>query len=347
MGVHRSGVRALCVLVVLALTALACGGDDDGDGDDGSASATSGSGDGATSEFGEPLRVMGTAPVSFPFIGADAALALGIFEDLGLEVEISSGAQVVEGLAAGDIDIGLSSPNRIIGAVNAGLEATIVGPTMDIWDQYVIVRSGLDLESLEDWPEDFRRFGITGFGSSGHYASVKLAQELGWEEGEYEFVTVGSVDGLLGGIRNDTHDVFLASAEYAFALEAEGSADIFGSVGDLIGPNPLDIISVTNQVLEERPEAVRAFCDGYYEAQRQLKEQDVEATAEFLVEEFGYDPAITTRVVEEGRDGWSVDSSMTEEMFDNMAEATVFTVEETGDLTGEDVAEMYQDCSEI
>jgi ABC-type nitrate/sulfonate/bicarbonate transport system substrate-binding protein len=353
-------LRALAAGLALALTATACGGgeaDDtepvaadpidetQGESPDDTDGETSTDTEAAQEDFGGPLRVILSSQYNLPLIGADAADHLGIFDDMGLEVELIESQDVVPALASGDADIAIASPNRFIGGIMAGLEASIVGPTIDVWDQFFIVRADMDVESLQDFPGG--KIGISGFGSAGHYSAEKVASELGLEEGaDYEIVTMGNLDGLKAGLSNGTIDAFAWSAQAALSLQQAGDAKILGHVSEVIGPNPLDVITVSNATIQERPQAVRAFCEAYYEGQRSFKE-DEELATQVFVDEWDFDAAIAGDMVAASAPYLSTGDEMTDEMFDNMADATEFTIEDVGDVSGEDVRGMYTPCSDL
>jgi ABC-type nitrate/sulfonate/bicarbonate transport system substrate-binding protein len=347
--------RTFAALAAGAMVLAACGGGDDPEVEeapDAPDAADEAAGDDEADEqaaepedFGGPVRAMISTRFNLPMIGSDAAEELGIFDELGLEVENIEGQDVPQGLASGDIDVGLASPNRFIGAILEGLEATIVGPTVDVWDQYIIVNSDLGYESVDDL-EPGMSIGISSFGSAGHYSGEALAEQLGWSEDDFELVTLGSLDGLLAGLRQGQIDMFMWSAQAAFQLEQEGVANLLGNVGEFIGPNPLDVIIVSNQTLEERPHAIRAYCEGYYEGQARFKD-DVDLAVDTFVDVWDFDPETTPAIVEAGAQYLSVDDQITDEMLGNMADATNFTIDGVDDLTGDEVADMYIPCSEL
>lgn len=349
--------RLLVAAFALSLLATACGGDDTGSDtetetqadpaaeettDDGG--ATEEDTEAAPEDFGDPLRVILSSQYNLPLIGADAAEHLGIFDEMGLEVELIESQDVVPALASNDADIAIASPNRFIGGILAGLEATIVGPTVDVWDQLFIVRSDYDAETIQDFSGG--QIGVSGFGSAGHYSAEKVVAELGLGEGDYEIVTMGNLDGLMAGLANGTIDAFAWSAQAALTLEQQGDGKILGHVAEVIGPNPLDVITVNNATIEEQPAAVRAFCEAYYEGQRTFKE-DEELATQVFIEEWGFDSAIAGDMVAAGAPYLSTDDTMTEEMFANMADATEFTIEDVGEVDPQAVADMYTPCSEI
>lgn len=343
--------KLVAIGLALVLLAAACGDDDGGSAstptNGGNTSSTAGSDTGTDEpeDFGGSLRVILSSQYNLPLIGADAADVLGLFDEMGLEVELIESQDGVPALASGDADIAIASPNRFIGGILAGLDATIVGPTVDVWDQLWIVRKDMDAATMTDFPGG--KVGVSGFGSAGHYSAAKVVDELGLVEGDdYEFVTLGSLDGLLAGLSNGTIDAFAWSAQAAFTLELQGDAKVLGHVSEIIGPNPLDVIVVSNRTIADRPHAVRAFCEAYYEGQRQFKE-DHDLAVRTFIDEWEFDPEVTPLMVEAGAPYLSTSDAITQEQFANMAEATRFTIEDVGDVTADDVAGMYTPCSEL
>jgi ABC-type nitrate/sulfonate/bicarbonate transport system substrate-binding protein len=328
------GKRRLSGFLGLALLALAaaCGGGEEAD-------------EAAAPSPGqrESLKVMATAQYDLATPGL-AGVELGTFEEKGLDVELLVGQEATEALASGDIDIASAAPNRFVGAIERGLEVTIVGPTVDDWPQYMIVSSDLGVDS----PEEFQggRIGVSRAGSAGHYSAVKFAESIDLPEDKYEIVPMGGLDAMTAGLISGSIDAMTWGAVAAFQLEHDGEAKVLANVGDSIGPNPLSVLAVRNEVLESRPEAVRKFCEAYYETNAQLLE-DPEKSTKMLIDDWGYAPETAERVFTESAKGFSKSSTMTDEMFDNIAEATRFTVEEIGDLQGDDVKEMYKNCGDL
>jgi ABC-type nitrate/sulfonate/bicarbonate transport system substrate-binding protein len=291
----------------------------------------------------KPVRALFATLFAVPSLG-DTAEALGIWDEMGLDVELLEGQEGVESLESGDVDIAVSSPNRFIGGIVAGADIKLVGPTGLVWDQYIIVRKDLGIDSLEEFKGG--RYGITRVGSASHFGSERLAQSLGWDEDDREAVILGDLAGVRAALETGQIDWFTWSAEGALAVEKEGSGVILGNVGDSIGPVPFNIIAVSGKAIKEKPASLRAFCEGYYEAQRTLK-ADPDLATKILIEDGGRDPDITPRVVEDGISYLADDDSIPEEGWDTMAEATNFTIDGVDDLTGDDVREMYIPCSSL
>lgn len=332
----RARWGALVATTALALTA--CGG---GTSVPGAGSGSdSGSGSGAGSDLGK-LRVIQSITRDLTMGGVEVAQLKGLYK--GVNVEIITGQDVGQAMATGDVEIGVSAPTRVIGAIMNGLEATIVGPTIDAWDQYILASKNLGATRVEDLKG--KTFGVSSFGSAGFYAIKKMASELGWSEKDYEIVTLGDINGLTAGLKNGTIDAFAWGSFAPFQLEAEGYADLLGSVQEFVGPAPLDVIAVSNSVLKERPEAVKAFCEGVYAANTALKDDPEDARKIF--EDWGVSAAILPAALDAGLPLLSTSSEINDQMLSTLMEATKLTVKGAEKLDLETMKGMYKPCSEL
>lgn len=337
--------RHLLLLLALSLVMAACGG---GEADSDADSEASEPADETSEESTEaaqdlePVRALWATRFAIPSIG-DVAEPLGIWEEMGLDIEILEGQEAVEGLESGDIDIAVSSPNRFIGGILAGADIKLVGATSLQWDQYIIVRADLGIDSIEEFKGG--KYGLTRIGSASHFGSVKLAEKLGLPEGSIEPVILGDLDNIRAALEAGQIDWFTWSAEGALALEEQGKAVLLGNTSDFIDPVPFNIIAVSGKAIKEKPESIRAFCEGYYEGAKRVTEEPDIAT-KIMVEEGGRDAKMTPRIVEDGIDSVATNDEIPDTGWDVMAEATNFTID-GADITGDDVREMYVPCSSL
>ena len=172
--------------------------------------ACGGSGEASESSGGTPtVRLIVSEGDSLPFIGAEAGLALGVWDDKGLDVMIIDGTSSTVGpsIASGNAEIGLGTGVKAASDIIAGLDATLTAADVLPWDQYVIASP----EAGASKPEDLKgkKFGISSFGSAGHFATLTVAKNLGWSESDYTIVTLGNLEGLLGALRSGTIDAFI------------------------------------------------------------------------------------------------------------------------------------------
>lgn len=345
---RRSVLAAqFCTGLALVTLAAGCGGASSGKasgsapGDTASGSASAAAG---TKDLGTIKMLLGEQ-YSLPEIGTDAALDQNLFAGTGLDVKVVLGDQGPQALATGDADVTSGSPNRIVGAILSGLDVKIVGPTITAWDQYLIVGK----TSKAKTPAELKgsKFGISAFGSAGDYSATKLATSQGWSKSDYSLVTLGSLKGLIAGLKNGTIDAFAWSAGPAYTAEQQGYGRVVGSVRDFIGPSPLDVLAVSGKDIKERPDAVKAFCKGYYQAQDNLKGDP--AATERLLLKGGIDKAIVGKVISSELKLIASSPEMSDELINGMAESTRATTKSGPGktVTADQVKAMTLPCDSI
>jgi ABC-type nitrate/sulfonate/bicarbonate transport system substrate-binding protein len=339
-GRRTRGRRGLLVsvLTVIGLVASACGGGDSDSAGGGSGSGGSGSGGsgGSGGDLGT-LRVVTVVPNSLLFIGVQAAEQLGTWEGTGLEVEVVNGTSPTAGqiMASGEADIGLMDGNRAAANIVQGLDATIMGSCISPWVQYIIASNQSGATKVEDLKGG--TFGISGEGSGGHYSAAKVAESLGWSEDEWTATPLGNLESLRAALQSGAIDAFAWSSTTAFNLDETGEGKVLDSAVDYVGPNVFEAFAVMNDVAAERPEAVRAFFEGYYAAIERLQE-DPQLAVDILVDDWDVNPAAAERAVEADVPELSTDGEVSSEELEGLADAVTF-------VTGEeapDPSEFYE-----
>lgn len=287
------------------------------------------------------LRVATSAPNSLPFIGVQAGNQLGVWDDTSLTVEVSDGssASVSSAIASGEADVGVQAANKAASDIVKGLDATLVACILEPWDQVIIAANGItSVDGLRG-----KKFGISGFGSAGNYATLKVAQAQGWSESDYSIVQVGGAVGeLAAALRGGSIDAFIWNPEAAYNVQAEGIGTVLESVDQYVGPSCFEGIYVSNDALENRPQAVRAFFEGYFDAV-DILQADPKKARSILVDDWGNNPVGTDPVYEEVVHALSTDGTMPQENIDGLAEAVTFTV---GEDTPVDMSAVYRHWAE-
>lgn len=323
MGARRKAAIAGSLGLAMLLVA-ACGG---------------GSDEASESSDGTPtVRLIVSEGDSLPFIGAEAGAELGVWDDKGINVKIIDGTSSTVGpsIASGNAEIGLGTGVKAASDIIAGLDATLTAGDVLPWDQYVIASP----DSGASKPEDLKgkKFGISSFGSAGHFATLTIAKNLGWSESDYQVVPLGNLEGLLGALRSGTIDAFIWSIETVLTAENEGFGENLGSVADLVGPNAFEAFLVSNDYAEEHPENVKAFFEGYFEAVAKLQD-DPEWAKKFVVEEWKKDPEVADEAVDLLLPILSTDGKIPPENLEGLADAVHTTVENIGDF---DINSIYR-----
>jgi len=329
----RKWLAAIAAAGAFALAACSSGGAPD----PGSSSG------GDEAELGH-LRVIQSVNKDYSAGGVDWAILENAWPE-GLTVETVQGTSVAQALATGDADLTVGSVTRIMPPVlQDGLPVTLVGPTLDKWEQFFVVST--------DWPSadslaDLKgaRFGVTTFGSAGDLTVQAVAQAQGWTEGtDYTRQTLSDIGGLTAALQAGTIDAFAWGGPVPFQLQADGVANLLFGVGDELTWLPGGVIAVRNDVLQSRPAAVKAFCETYYAMNDLVLDDPDKAVAQFAEwQNISVDLAAEGYEYEKGL--IATDSEMTDEQFD--AIALGMKIQQEIDTDGATLRQYYVDCSTL
>jgi ABC-type nitrate/sulfonate/bicarbonate transport system substrate-binding protein len=281
-----------------------------------------------------------------PSIGT-AAQDLGLWQQAGLTVHLTEGQTVVQALESNSVDIAWSAPMPFIAADAQGANIKMIGPTSNVFDQYIIARKGLNVTTIDGLASHKGlKVGVTSIGASGNYGMVKLADKLGWTKSDYKVITLGNLAGLQAALARGTIDLFTWSASAAFALRDSGAAVLLGNLGSVVGPIPFGMLAASDDAIKNKAASLKAFCAGYYTAQTQLKADPAKAT-QILIAKGGLDPKNGAAIVNSGLSFQSDTDAVPDQAWQAMADATMATVPAVKNLTGDDVKKMFVSCSSL
>lgn len=361
MKVVKRASRRVSVTAGVAIAALAlsaCGGDETADpAAEPPAATDTGDDAGAEDDAGEDLGTVTVAlsvPESVPFLPADLGPAQGAFEECGVTVENIAGESSTVGrsLAAGEADLALQFGTRAVGEIMQGIPAKVVAGQENPWSQVVVVSDELAEQGIET-AEDLRNvgdeqfgFGISSTGSAGHLSILRLAEDLGWTEGqEYEIVPLGGVNEITAGLEAGAIDAFTWSREVAYTMETRGVGHVIEDiVAEAVGSTIFELFAASDSFIEERPDALKAYFECYFDYVNELK-QDPETVRQLAIEEWDKDPEALDQVLDQIMEDWSDDGSATDEQLQGLADGAVFQNDEVDEALIDDWWLYWQDVS--
>ncbi|MGV9796539.1 ABC transporter substrate-binding protein [Mycobacterium sp. NPDC003449] len=313
------GRAPLVSLLIIATLAAGCGGNDSSAADN------------------NTVRLVVSEGNSLPFIAAEAAESLGVWNEEGIKVEIvdATSSTVAAAMASRNADISLQAGVRAVGDIAAGLEATLVAGCVLPWDQYILAAPASAANSAADLKGS--RFGISGFGSAGHFATIKIAETLGWSSSDYEIVQLGSLDGMIAALKSDRIDAFIWSIEPVLTAVKGGYGKDLGSVADLVGPNAFEAFSVRDEFMNDNLDLTNKFFDGYFKAVAKLK-ADPAWAEKFVIDDWKKEPSVAKEAVDKLLPLLSDDGTIPDENIKGLSAAVAASDEALADY---DVAEHY------
>lgn len=299
---HHTTVRLTAAAAALALVAAACGSDDDSGAPTTEAAAettaapdaeaaadaetTEEAADEAADEV-DSIKIGYSAwPGWFPLAITDAT---GIFEDVGLDVELIFFADYlasIDAMAAGELDFVTQTLSDTMASVAFGSEQTVVVVNDNSTgnDKIICDESITSIEEME---------GKTIAAEAGvvdHFLLVQGLESVGLSEADIDFRGVLTDVAAASFAAGEFDCVGVFAPFWLTALEREGSAEVFSSA-DFPGLIP-DHIVATSEIVASNPDAVQKVVDAWYmtldyiEANEDESLEIMAGVAETTVEEY-------------------------------------------------------------
>lgn len=179
--------------------------------------------------------------------------------DLELSWEDQPGGTgaMLAALAEGDLDVVSILTEGTILAVDRGAALSIEQVFVESplrWGIHVPAASDLESESQLAG----QRFAISRFFSGSHLMAFILADQLGFEVSDDQFVVVGGLDGARESFANAESEIFLWDRYMTQVFVDNGE---FRRVSEVETPWPSFVIATRTEVKEQRPDDVKRVID--------------------------------------------------------------------------------------
>ena len=265
-----------------------------------------------------------------------AAIALGFFEEEGIEVELSNGQgadAVMAAVLSGNIDVGFAGPEASIYVYNEGKkDHTQVFAQITKRDgSFLIAR-----EPDEDFTWDKVKGKVVLPGRKGGVPYMTLEHVLrknGVDPAEDVTLDTGVPFAMMtAAFSGGTGDYVTAFEPTGSMLEAEGKGYIVASVGEASGDIPYTAYFAKKSYMEENSDLIQRFTNAVYKGQQWVASHTAEEIAEAVEDSFPdteFSMLVKAVASYQQIDAWSTDPVMSEESFNRLQ--SVMT--EAGELT--------------
>lgn len=251
--------RLVSLAAVPLLLATACGGGDEAEG-----------GTAATST--EPLTIGYSAwPGWFPWAITEQE---GIFDDVGLEVELTYFADyltALDAMAAGELDVNGQTLNDTLVGVSAGSDQRVVIVNDNSAGNDVIV-----VDESIDSIEDLEGKSVAAeLGIVDHFLLLQGLETVGLTDDDLDFRSMAT-DAAAAAFAGGEFDAVGVFAPFSLqALERPGSKVLFDS-SDFPGTIP-DLMVAKGELVEERPDDLQKLVEAWYATLDWMEENPDEA----------------------------------------------------------------------
>ena len=265
-----------------------------------------------------------------------AAIALGFFEEEGIEIELSYGQgadAVMAAVLSGNIDVGFAGPEASIYVYNEGKEDyTQVFAQITRRDGSFLV--GREPDDNFTWDKVKGKVVLPGRKGGVPYMALEYVLRHNGVDPFADTTLDNSVQFsmMTAAFTGGTGDYVTAFEPTASMLQQEGKGYIVASVGAAAGDIPYTAYFAKKSYIEENSDLVQRFTNAVYKGQQWVATHTAAEVAEVVADSFpDTSMELLIRSVESYRsiDAWNTDPVMSEESFNRLQ--SVMT--EAGELT--------------
>ncbi len=251
-----------------------------------------------------------------------AAIALGFFEEEGIEIELSNGNgadAVMSAVLSGNMDIGFAGPEASVYVYNEGKEdhTQVFAQVTQRDGSFLVARQP---DTTFDWKKLKNTVVLPGRKGGVPYMTLEYVLRKNGLDPASDLTLDSSVQFALmtAAFTAGTGDYFTCFEPTASMLEAEGQGYIVAAVGEAAGEIPYTAYFAKKSYMAENEELIAAFTRAIYKGQQWVLSHTSEEVAK-AVTEFFPDTSIEllTASVESYRkiDAWCDTPVMSEKSF--------------------------------
>jgi ABC-type nitrate/sulfonate/bicarbonate transport system substrate-binding protein len=245
----------------------------------------------------EKLRVGKAVPEAFSFVPLDVGMRKGFFAKHGLEIEaiaFAGDARMQQAMASDSLDIALGSGPAMAfivkGSPIKGV-AAMAGPPLLL---AIVVRPDGPKTAAE---LKGKKISVSTAGSLTYWLVSETSRRQGWGPKGIEIAPMGALPGQIAAMKRGDIDGAIMDIGSAFELEKRGEGRILVRFTD-IKDFHIHVIFAADKLIASRPEAVRAFLQGWFETIAYMRANKAETVA-IAKDVTNKDEDITGRVYDE------------------------------------------------
>jgi NitT/TauT family transport system substrate-binding protein len=240
----------------------------------------------APASAAEKLRVGKAVAFAWTFTPLDVGIQMGIFAKHGIEVEASAfngDAKLQQGLTSDSVDIGIGSGPGMAFMVK-GVPAKAVGVMAGV-PRNMAVMVGYDspIKTVDDLKG--KKLGVTTVGSLTDWIGKRIGTQKGWGPAGITTVPVGGMPPARAAIKTNQIDGYIGALEIGISLEEAKEWRVITSATPFVDHFITHVFFVREDVIAKRPQAVKAFLQGWQDTiafMKANKVQTVEITSKVI-----------------------------------------------------------------
>ncbi|HUD87208.1 MAG TPA: ABC transporter substrate-binding protein [Xanthobacteraceae bacterium] len=214
----------------------------------------------------ETLRVGKAVPEAFSFLPLDVGMREGLFKQNGLEIDeiaFAGDAKLQQAMAADSLDIALGS-GPAMGFIAKGSPvkaiAAMAGPPLDL---VIVVRPDGPTTAAE---LKGKKVSVSTVGGLTYWLVSETSRQQGWGPDGIDISPMGAMAPQIAALQRGDIDGVVTDISTALDLERTGKARVLMRFGQIVKDFHVHVIYATDKLIASRPDAIRAFLKGWFEA---------------------------------------------------------------------------------
>jgi ABC-type nitrate/sulfonate/bicarbonate transport system substrate-binding protein len=253
----------------------------------------------APASAAEKLRVGKAVAFAWTFTPLDVGIQMGIFAKHGIEIEASAfngDARLQQGLTSDSIDIGIGSGPGMAFMVK-GVPAKAVGVMAGV-PRNMAVMVGYDspIKTVDDLKG--KKLGVTTVGSLTDWIGKRIGTQKGWGPAGITTVPVGGMPPARAAIKTNQIDGYIGALEIGISLEEAKEWRVITSAMPFVDHFITHVFFVREDVIAQRPQAVKAFLQGWQDTIAFMKANKVK-TVEITSKVIQVAPSVIDRAYDQ------------------------------------------------
>jgi NitT/TauT family transport system substrate-binding protein len=270
----------------------------------------------------ETLRVGKAVPESFAFVPLDVGMHQGFFKRDGLGIEeaaFAGDAKLQQAMAADSLDIALGSgPAMAFIAKGSPVKAiaAMAGPPLDLT---IVVRPDGPKSTAE---LKGKKVSVSTVGGLTYWLVSETSRQQGWGPDGIDIAPMGNMAPQITALERGDIDGVVTDISTALQLEGTGKARILTRFGRIVKDFHVHIIYATDKLIASKPDAIRAFLKGWFEAIGFMRHNKAETVA-IATQVIGKDDAINGKTYDELMPMFSDSGRFDQKALDTLAKSYV------------------------
>jgi NitT/TauT family transport system substrate-binding protein len=270
----------------------------------------------------ETLRVGKAVPESFAFVPLDIGAHQGFFKRDGLDIDeaaFAGDAKLQQAMAADSLDIALGSgPAMAFIAKGSPVKAiaAMAGPPLDLT---IVVRPDGPKSAAE---LKGKKVSVSTVGGLTYWLVSETSRQQGWGPNGIDIAPMGSMAPQITALERGDIDGVVTDISTALQLESTGKVRILTRFGQIVKDFHVHIIYATDTLIASKPDAVRTFLKGWFEAIAFMRHNKAE-TVSIATQVIGKDDDINGKTYDELMPMFSNDGRFDQKALDTLAKSYV------------------------